>query len=98
MNTYTQGQTVRLTCTFRNDAAESSAPTTVALDVKPPNQPIRHYDYDPDATNPPLSSLSEGVYSIVVTADIPGVWKAVWHGESETSSPTAVSYFSVRSA
>ena len=64
---YYVGQQIQVTATFRNVAEEVAEPTTVYFEVLDGERNLTRY-------NSP-AKLSLGVWTLIITATIPGTWR-----------------------
>lgn len=78
MQSYKQGELVRVSGVFETPAGDPTDPTTVKVTIVRPDGDTSTYVHGTDAA---LVKASVGDYYIDVSATIPGVWTYWWHSE-----------------
>lgn len=85
-NVYDQGDLIRVTGTFKNDAGANADPTTVAFKVKNPAGTVTTYAYPVDGS---LIKSATGIYYVDVdTSSADGQWMYRWEATGSGQAAT----------
>jgi hypothetical protein len=77
MNTYHEGQRVRLTVAFANFLGDAEDPTSVTIKIRTPAGVVSTYTHGVD---PELIRDGIGLYWAEIDAETDGIWNYRWAG------------------
>ena len=79
LDTYDEGQTIRVSGEFRNLSSVLADPTIVTFQLENPDGTVLEYIYQGSPDGGMVKS-DTGQYYIDVTAEDPGLYRYRWHG------------------
>lgn len=78
LHSYQAGNQVVLSVTFTNATTGALAtPTTITCETLDPSETVTQYT---NSSTPAITNPSQGVYQLILTPTLPGVWRYRWEG------------------